>query len=299
MLICDSHCDTLYKLFTRDTENLDITPDKLKSGGVNMQTCAMYVGDSDKKEDILSAVEGMLKIVENLKRDGLDFADDPSSAEEGKTKYLLSIEGCEPVEDDLSLIERFREKGVRMAALTWNYDNKLASCHMGDLSRGLTEYGREALKEFNRLKIAADLSHINEKGFWDALEYSEKPPLASHSCAKALCNKSRNLSDDQLKALFSAGGFVGVNFFPSFLNESGAADLKDVLRHIVHMYEMGGEGKVGFGSDFDGIGTKPKGLKDARDYPALIDYLAESREFTEKDIEDIAGKAFISYFERI
>jgi membrane dipeptidase len=299
MLICDSHCDTLYKLYTKDTKDLDITPEKLKQGGVNLQTCAMYVGTSPKKEDINSAVHGMLEIVEILKQKGLEFADGPSFAREGETKYMLSVEGCEPMEDDLSSIEKFRSLGVRMAALTWNYDNKLASCHKGEQDRGLTQLGREALKEFNRLNIAADLSHINEKGFWDALENSEKPPMASHSCAKALCKKSRNLSDEQLRALFSAGGFVGVNFYPAFLSDTGKAGFSDILRHIMHMYEMGGSGKVGFGSDFDGIETKAQGLKDARDYPALLDYLKKSGELSQKDVEDIAGKAFISYFERI
>ncbi|MDO5022243.1 MAG: dipeptidase [Eubacteriales bacterium] len=299
MLICDSHCDTLYKFYTKETDNLDITPEKLKQGGVSLQTCAMYVGSSPKKQDILQAAEGMVKIVKACRKSGAVFVDDPKDIEEGKIKYLLSVEGGEIMEDDISSVEYYRNLGVRMASLTWNYDNKLASCHVGDLERGLTPTGKQIVKEFNRLKIAVDLSHINEKGFWDVLGYSQKPPMASHSCAKAICNHSRNLSDTQLRELFNAGGFVGLNFYPRFLNENSIANLNDVLRHIVHMYKMGGDGKVGFGSDFDGIEIKTKGIKDPTDYPALLDYMRQSGEFSNSDIENIAGRAFINYFKKL
>jgi membrane dipeptidase len=299
MFICDAHCDTLYRLLKEPGSNNDVTPERLKCGGVGLQTLAMFVGTSSDKKTIINTIEGMMAISDELRQEGLDIVDDPDLATEGEVKYMLSIEGSEVFEDDLSLLEAYRKKGVRMASLTWNYDNKFASCHMGDTSRGLSNLGKECVREMNRLGIAVDLSHISEKAFKDVLDHALSSPLASHSCAKALCNHSRNLSDEQLVALFNAGGFVGINFCPAFLNEKGEASMLDVLKHIEHMYELGGSGKVGFGSDFDGIDTKPIGLDNPENFPALIRFLADSGSFSDDDIADISGRAFINYYKKL
>src|SRR5699024_5743796 len=118
--------------------------------------------------------------------------------------------------------------------------------------------------------MAVDVSHLNERGFYDLLD-GEAPPLASHSCARALCDHPRNLTDHQLRCLFEAGGYVGVNFYPLFLSSDSRADLNRVIDHIAHICDLGGEAHVGLGSDFDGIETHPEGLRNAGDIPALLE----------------------------
>ena len=109
----------------------------------------------------------------------------------------------------------------------------------------------------------------------------------------------RNLTDRQLKDLFRAGGFVGLNFYPAFLTEEGRpCDIDTLIDHIDHMHQMGGEGMVGFGSDFDGISEKPRGLDNPADFPGLIKGL-KARGYSQAQVEDIAGLSFLRYYRRI
>ncbi|MDD2428231.1 MAG: dipeptidase [Eubacteriales bacterium] len=298
MILCDAHCDTLYNLVTKPGEKTDLTMDRLIKGGVNLQTMAMYVGPKATQQEVDLLMDNMLLAFEELKSQGWTQAFDPSEAEEDTVKFMLSIEGCEPFQNGLHAIARFREKGVRMAAIVWNHSNDLATSHLVDATTGLTAFGLKAIKEMQRLGIAPDVSHLNEAGFWDILNKTDRPPVASHSCARALCDHTRNLTDEQLKAMFHAGGWVGVNFFPKFLSSSGHATLDTVVDHIDHMYQVGGAGQVGFGSDFDGIGTKPEGLDNPEDFPGLIQKLRD-RGYRDQDVKDIAGQAFINYYKRI
>ena len=145
--------------------------------------------------------------------------------------------------------------------------------------------------------MAVDVSHLNEAGFYDLLD-GIAPLMASHSCARALCNHIRNLTDDQLRQLFRAGGFVGVNFCSDFLSEDGRADVNRVIDHMAHMCDLGGENHVGFGSDFDGIDDWPVGLRHAGQITNLIEGLRR-RGFGEELVEKIAGLNFKAYMERI
>ena len=209
---------------------------------------------------------------------------------------MLSIEGCEPFDPGLHTIAEYRAHGVRMAAITWNHENTLGYPAMSGSTQGLKPYGVQAIREMQRLGIAADVSHLNEAGVFDILNKTDKPPMASHSNCRALVDHPRNLSDEQLRAMFKAGGFVGVNFWPTIIGEP--ANIDHLIDHIAHMYDIGGEGKVGFGSDFDGIERKPEGLNNPADFPKLIDGLRR-RGFAERDVADIAGLGLIHYFERI
>ena len=184
-----------------------------------------------------------------------------------------------------------------MAAVTWNHENALATPAAVNDTEGLKPFGLAAIREMQRQGIAVDVSHLNIAGFFDILSRTDAPPLASHSCARALRDHKRNLTDEQLRALFRAGGFVGVNFFPNFLTD-GPATIDHVADHIDHMMQMGGEGMVGFGSDFDGIGTKPEGLDNPEDFPKVLARL-RARGYGDGALRSIASGAFISYFERI
>ena len=146
--------------------------------------------------------------------------------------------------------------------------------------------------------MAVDTSHLNEAGFWDILEKTDVPPLASHSCCKALCDHFRNLTDDQIRAMIDKGGYIGVNFYPAFLSADGKADAARVAEHIDHICQLGGAGIVGFGSDFDGIETTPSDIRHAGEVPNLLDAL-RNRGYDGETLEGIAGMNLVRYFERI
>lgn len=298
MLICDCHCDTLYKLQEGERDNNDISLDILNKAGVSLQTMAMYIGTDPRQDVVDLKIKRMLEEFEALKASGAKQALSPSEASENETKLMLSIEGGEAYQEGFDLIDFFYEKGVRMMSLTWNFNNKLAYCHKADKSLGLTVLGVQMVKKMQDKKIAVDVSHLNEQGFFDIFLKTNKAPMASHSCAKSLCNNSRNLSDEQLKLLFKEGGFVGLNFYPAFLEEEGKCGLQSLARHIEHMYQLGGKGRVGLGSDFDGIETKPEGLKNPLDLKNLFEALL-SFGFSSGDVEDIAGLALINYYKRL
>jgi len=295
MIICDTHCDTLYTLATRPGAPLDVTMEHLRQGGVSLQTLAMYVGKG-RQGDVEALFAEMFRQLEGLKAAGWQQVDDPSEAMDGQVAVMLSVEGCEPFDPGLHVIEEYRRRGVRMAAITWNHENTLAYPAMGGDTRGLKPYGLEAIRLMQKIGIAADVSHLNDAGVWDILEKCDLPPMASHSNCRALVNHPRNLSDDLLRAIFEKGGYVGVNFWPTIIGEPATIDR--IIDHIAHMYDVGGEGKVGFGSDFDGIERKPQGMNSPADFPRLIEGLRR-RGFAEKDVEDIAGRGLVNYYRRI
>jgi len=258
---------------------------------------SMYVGPKAPIEETEALFNKMLAAFEGLKAQGWVQAMDPSEAVDGQVKVMLSIEGCEVFERGLHVIQRYRDLGVRMAAITWNHENALATPHCINATDGLKPFGLEAVREMQRLKIAVDISHLNEAGVNDILTKTDVPPMASHSCCRALKDHTRNLTDEQLKAVFSAGGFVALNFYPAFLAD-GPCTMDTLVDHFDHMLAMGGEGKIGFGSDFDGITSKPEGLDNPADFPALLDVMRR-RGYSEQQVKSIAGEAMIDYFARI
>jgi len=295
MIICDTHCDTLYNMVVRPGAPLDVTMERLQAGGVSLQTLAMYVGKG-RQGDVEKLFADMFRQFDRLKAAGWKQVDDPSQARDGEVAVMLSVEGCEPFDLGLQVIEEYRARGVRMAAITWNHENTLAYPASSGSDQGLKPYGLEAIRLMQKIGMAADVSHLNDAGVWDILEKCDKPPMASHSNCRALVNHPRNLSDDLLRAIFEKGGYVGVNFWPVIVGEPATIDR--VIDHIAHMYDVGGEGKVGFGSDFDGIERKPEGLNSPADFPKLLDGLRR-RGFSEKDVESIAGLGLVNYFRRI
>ena len=183
----------------------------------------------------------------------LNFHDIKKAAESGKVAVFISIEGCEQI----SSLESAYQDGVRVLHPTWNFDNELCGAAMGS-GKGLTEKGRAFVKKAQRMGVALDMSHISELGFWDTLEACEKPVIAGHSNAKALCNVPRNLTDEQFNALVDVGGGAGINLYPEFLGLG--KDINAVIAHIEHFLSLGGERSVFLGCDFDGIDSTPTGL---------------------------------------
>lgn len=172
----------------------------------------------------------------------------------GKTAGVLSVEGASFLEDDGTAegrLEALVQAGVRMVTLTWNGENALAS---GNDSRcGLSGFGRSCVHELERRDIVVDVSHLNEPGFKDVCAVAERPFVASHSNARAVCDHPRNLADWQLRELADRGGIVGLAFCDHFLSEKHADPTRDdVARHIDHILETAGEHVLALGSDYDG-----------------------------------------------
>ena len=297
MLLFDTHADTLYSRFSRPGSDFDITPDRLRQGGVTVQTMALFVGGSPDLRNVAKTFAGAMGEGARWEAAGVRRLDDYRDCAEGESAFIYSVEGCDLLDNSLSLLPEWRKMGVRMAAITWNYENSLGVPAIIDQNAGLKPFGKTAAREMANLGIAPDTSHLSERGFYDLLEMGIVP-LASHSCCRALCEHFRNLSDDQLKALFEAGGYVGINFCPEFLRQDKQADLNSVCDHVIHVMELGGVGNVGFGSDFDGIDEKPVGLSGPQDFPALLNALRK-RGLTEEEIEGVAGRNLLAYYDRI
>ena len=218
MLICDTHADTLYALSALDRPAgtpLDVSAELLTAaGGVRVQCLALFVctGGMQQRPTI---VERELQAFEALKAQGFWQITGLSEAREGVPNAMLTIEGGEAFGGDAAQVDRFAELGVRMAALVWNNENGVAHPALTGSREGLTPLGRDIVRRMRSRHMAVDVSHLNERGFYDLLD-GEAPPLASHSCARALCDHPSNLTDHQLRCLCEAGGYVGVNLYPLF-----------------------------------------------------------------------------------
>jgi membrane dipeptidase len=202
----------------------------------------------------------------------------------GTLGAILHLEGAEPIDPELDALEVFYQAGLRSLGLVWSRPNAFghgvpfAFPRSPDTGPGLTDAGRDLVRACNRLGIMLDLSHLNERGFWDMARLSEAPLVATHSNAHALCPVTRNLTDAQLNAIRESDGMVGVAFDVSMLRADGSRDpdtgLGDIVRHIDYLVGRLGIDGVGFGSDFDGT-TVPRELGDVAGLPRLLATLRE------------------------
>ena len=207
----------------------------------------------------------------------------------GKKSILLGVENGYAIGKDIANVARFKELGVAYITLCHNGDNDLCDSARGNGEwNGLSPFGKEVIHEMNRLGIMVDVSHAAESTFYDALETSRYPIIASHSSARALCDHPRNLTDDQLKALAERQGVVQLCLYKGFINkDSEKASLSDAIRHINHIVNLIGINHVGIGSDFDGDGE----LIGCRATNELINITVRLLEegYTENEIAKIWG----------
>lgn len=218
---------------------------------------------------------GQVKIIQTA--DDLD-----TCLREGVFAALLHLEGAEAIDTDLNALHLFYRAGLRSLGLVWSRSNAFGHGvpfrfpHSPDTGPGLTEAGRELVRCCNGMRITLDLSHLNERGFWDVAGITDAPLVATHSNAHALCPSTRNLTDRQLSAIRESDGMVGVNFCVGFLREDGGSDpetsLETIVRHVDYLVERLGIERVGFGSDFDGAGV-PRAIRDVTGLPRVLDTL--------------------------
>jgi microsomal dipeptidase-like Zn-dependent dipeptidase/gamma-glutamyl-gamma-aminobutyrate hydrolase PuuD len=211
---------------------------------------------------------------------------------EGKKAILLGIENGYGIGKDLSNLQKLADMGVVYITLCHNRHNDICDTHKGKPEhKGLSEYGKKVVKEMNRLGIIVDISHTSEKTSFDVLELSEYPVIASHSSVKALCNNTRNISDNLMKAIAKKGGVIQVCLYRNFIKENGKATVKDAVDHIDYIVKKAGINHVGIGSDFDG-GGELTGLKNAGEMPQITFELLR-RGYSEEAIAKIWGGNFM------
>lgn len=300
MLIFDAHIDTLYRLL-RSKQTLaepigHVNLPKIHQAKLGAQFFAAFVDpcyyNGLALHNTMEMIDLFWQMLEQYP-DKLTFAgsgqDILSAQEKGYLACLLAIEGGEALEGKLANLRMFHRLGVRLLTFTWNYRNDLGSGQgEGESGGGLSRFGKEVVVEMNRLGMLIDVSHLNEPGFWDVLNYSQKPVLASHSNAKALCNHPRNLTDEQIRALAERGGVIGINFYAKFLKREGEATIHHVVEQIEYLAKVGGESCVALGSDFDGMDHTPVDLEDCSKIPQIASLLAQ-RGFGTTSIEKIMG----------
>ncbi len=219
----------------------------------------------------------------------------------GRVALWIGLEGGEPIGESLELLEVFYRLGLRVLTLTWSLRNAIGDGVFERTNGGLTNFGIEVIGKAEELGIVIDLSHINESGFWDALEVTSFPVIASHSNAKALCDNRRNLTDEQLKAVAERDGVIGAVAIPSFVDRERPT-LERYVGHITYMVDLVGYNHVGLGFDFvyylpGWSGRSVEGLKDESGIPALIELLRER--FSERELRGILFENFARVFKRV
>jgi membrane dipeptidase len=199
---------------------------------------------------------------------------------EGKIAAIFHIEGAEAIDVELKALDVLHKAGLRSLGIVWSRDNLFGRgvpfrfpC-APDTGPGLTEPGKALVRRCNELKILIDVSHLNEKGFWDVARHSSAPIVATHSNAHSLSASSRNLTDEQIRIIGKSGGMIGLNFANGFLRADGRWQsengLDTMMRHLDHMMKLAGEDHVGLGSDFDGARI-PSQIGDASGLPRLVE----------------------------
>lgn len=278
----DLHCDTITECYNT-AQNLaqNKLQLNLKDGKALekwVQTYAIWLDDAKTDEQAYEYFnqvhDYLMGQIEN--ESTLAFATTFDQIKEGlnqnKRVVLLSIENSLPVGKHLERVQDFYNKGVRMMTLTWNGRNTVGDGCMLEDAGGLTPFGKEVIKEMVRLGMLIDVSHLSEKGFWDVVNTVDVPFIATHSDSKVVCNHLRNLTDDQFKIFIERKAIVGVNFYPLFINNTLTASIDDLLPHIDHFLELGGENVIAVGSDFDGarMPKKMRGIIDIHYFYQLL-----------------------------
>ena len=223
----------------------------------------------DKNSDLISIAYSVDEIEENRAN--------------GKVSAILTLEGTAGIDYNPALLEDLWAIGFRVTSLGWNEKNPLTGSNV--TGGGLTDLGREYVREAQRLGMRIDVSHISDEGFWDILKITEAPILATHSNSRAVHNHSRNLTDDMFRAIRETGGVAGYNACRDFTGEN--PNLDTVCDHILHFLELDPDGKhIALGGDLDGVEAMPDGFEGVQSYPTLARKLLD-RGLTEENVMDI------------
>jgi membrane dipeptidase len=293
---------------------------RMKEGGLDAEFFAIYVAAKYAKEggSARRAMDMINDVYEQARRhpESLEIAftagDIRRIHKNGKIAALMGIEGGHAIEDSLSALRQFYKLGVRYMTLTHTNTNNWADSAGGinnpaeKRHGGLNDFGREVVREMNRLGMMVDISHVADDTFWDVIETSQAPVIASHSSCRDLTNVPRNLTDDMLKALAKNRGVVMINFYSGFINTEYAkpgapapakpankSTMDMLMAHFEHAIKVAGVDHVGIGSDFDGVdGMLPAGMEDVSKLPAIT-YELLKRGYSDADVKKVLGENFL------
>lgn len=304
----DAHCDTAFELWCRNVplaENschIDLKKCADLSAYAQVFAFCSYAGVApchgiDSPREYLT--KPLARFRQELEKNADRIAPARSAGDverlnaAGKAAALLSVEGAEVIGCDPTALETLRENGFVMTTLTWNADNDLAGWHGS--ARGLSVRGGEFVREAERVGIFIDVSHLSETAFWDLARITHRPVLASHSNCRALCDHTRNLTDDQLRAVRDTDGVVGLNLYAPFLGEN--ADFTTVLRHLEHILSLCGERHVALGGDLDGADPLAHGFENVHSYFDLYAFL-RGRGYEEELLDRIFYANFLDFLKK-
>ena len=252
MRYTDLHCDTISRCYKEKKffYDGDLQINAVKSKGIENyeQYFALWLSDKPKGNAAFSLCKNML--------DYYDKEIAPVIRQFSNITPHLSIENASALGGDIGNIAYFKERGVEMISLTWNGENDLASgVHA---KGGLKPFGRQAVKEMARLGITVDVSHLNERSFYEVCLIDSIKIVASHSNCYDICPHRRNLKKWQIKEIISRGGLIGLNFYPLFLGTGQSDVFCKIKDNIEYLLSLGGERCIAFGSDFDGAEMSPQ-----------------------------------------
>lgn len=270
MFVFDLHCDTLFKFFedqrySISENNGHISDLGFKKGGYLAQCFAIYQPTDITGDSGFQYFKKQCDVFKNIvsKSSVLELATNKNDIEEnrknGKVSAVLTVENADFLQNDLKRLKTVEEKGVKVLGLVHNGENCLGHPHSNDTALAnlpLKGFGREVVEALNSTNITVDVSHLNLGGFWDVARLSKKPFVATHSGCSAVFGHSRNLCDEQIKAIAESGGVVGCVFYSHFLNGTNRTTTEDIIRHLEHLVKVGGEDVAALGSDFDGMECK-------------------------------------------
>ncbi len=272
MRLFDLHCDTLYRAFTEKgsiiSNDFEISLEKGNDFDRWIECMAVWIPDNVRGESAERLVENCYRLLLNelkiCKKENRSVGKTETMSDiVSKANIMLTIEGGAALNGKIENIEKYRRMGVRAMTLTWN-----GRCAIGDGAdvekpRGITEFGRKAVREMERCGIVVDVSHACDKLFYDVAGLARRPFIATHSNSRSVCSHRRNLTDDQFAVIKNNGGIVGINFHKYFLADNDWC-INDIIKHTEYFLSLGGEDTVAIGSDFDG-GELPPDMRSIED----------------------------------
>jgi membrane dipeptidase len=300
---------------------------RMKEGGLDAAFFSIYMAGTVTGPE---AVKRSLVLIDNVRRLAeqhpneivlaTSAADVRAAHKAGKVAALMGMEGGHMIDDNLSILRDYQRLGVRYLTLSHSVNTNWSDSS-GDkpAHNGLTDFGKDVVRELNRLGVMVDISHVADKTFWDALDVSKAPLLASHSSCRALCGHPRNMTDDMIKALAGKGGVIMINYSIGFLSQElfeenqkrqalsaeeraklpplPRVSWEKIIEHIDHAVKLVGATHVGLGSDFDGT-TVPDGMEDCSKLPKITEALLK-KGYSETDIKNILGGNILRLMEKV
>lgn len=310
--VFDLHCDTAFEMLNEKYDGAcslrknDLHIDLSRAGELPgyAQCFACFTTDREllslpfSPETLftreLTAILGGLQKNSNVIVQAFSSEEVEDNCRQGKMSGILSLEGPAGISYDPAMLKMLYEIGFRITTLGWNEKNPLTGSHA--TGGGLTTKGRIYVREAQRLGMLIDVSHISDEGFWDIMNITTKPVIASHSNSRTVWNTSRNLTDEMFCAICKSDGVAGINLYADFLGND--PDLDTVCDHIIHFLSLDPQGKhIALGGDLDGCEKLPRGFSGVQDYPKLAECLLK-RGIGENTVYDIFWNNAIGVMKR-